>query len=165
MKFNLCFATLMLFVLLASCNSNAVKRAADTTNTEHTPQNSHPANTASIPAGNMQYCFFYTEGTQAQDTTKVNIIINHNKVNGTMSWLPKEKDARKGKLVGTLHGNVISAVWYFNQEATADTMRVEFLLRGNELAQKPYKYDAKTGRQQTDEGAAYSMLYHMENCK
>jgi hypothetical protein len=81
-----------------------------------------------------------------------------------MSWLPKEKDARKGTLTGTLKGNAIKAVWTFMQEGTKDTLNVEFQLRGNALAQKPYQYDAKTGRQQTDNKADYSVIYSMKNC-
>jgi hypothetical protein len=122
------------------------------------------ANAADAPVVNMQYCFYHTDGTAAQDTTMVNMLINGSKVTGKMSWLPKEKDARKGTITGTLSGNAIKAVWAFAQEGSKDTMNVEFQLRGNALAQKPYSYDAKTGRQQTNTNADYSVIYNMKNC-
>ncbi|WP_184550437.1 hypothetical protein [Mucilaginibacter sp. FT3.2] len=151
--------------LLASCKGTNNKRITDTTNTTSISRDTQATAALNAPNSNMEYCFFYTDGTHAQDTTMVNIHINHNKVTGTINWLPKEKDARKGTLNGTLTGNTINAVWAFNQEGSADTMHVEFRLRGNALAQKPYRYNTKTGRQQTDNTASYSVLYHMKNCK
>ena len=64
-------------------------------------------------------------------------IINANKVNGDMNWLPKEKDRRKGTLSGTLNGDKIEAVWSFMQEGMKDTLAVEFKLSAQQLAQKP----------------------------
>ena len=122
------------------------------------------ANAADAPVVNMQYCFYHTDGTQAQDTTSISMLINGNKVTGKMSWLPKEKDTRKGTIEGTLKENAIKAVWTFTQEGTKDTMTVDFQLRGNALAQKPYQYDTKTGRQQTNEKAEYTVIYNMKNC-
>ena len=82
-----------------------------------------------------------------------------------MDWLPKEKDARKGSLMGNLNGNVIKALWTYGQEGRTDTLSVEFQLRGNQLAQKPYRYDPKTGKQQTNSTADYTVIYSMKNCR
>jgi len=149
-------------MMAASCSGNH-NNTADTLSTGG-KKDTMLANEADAPMVNMQYCFYHTDGKQAQDTTMVNMLINGGKVTGKMSWLPKEKDARKGTLTGSLNGNAIKAVWTFVQEGSKDTMSVEFQLRGNALAQKPYRYDAKTGRQQTNTGADYNVIYNMKNC-
>ena len=149
-------------LIVAACSGNQ-SRGSNTVNSKSDQKDTLKANTDAPPV-NMQYCFYHTDGTQAQDTTAVNLMINGNKVTGKMSWLPKEKDARKGTIDGTLNGNTIKAVWAFMQEGTKDTLSVEFQLRGNALAQKPYQYDAKTGRQQTNTRADYSVIYSMKNC-
>jgi major membrane immunogen (membrane-anchored lipoprotein) len=151
-------------MLLASCSGSGNSNNADTS-AKTSPADTQLTGTPNAPAVNMQYCFFHTDGKEGQDTTKVSIFINGEKVTGDMSWLPKEKDARKGTLTGVLNGNAIKAIWSFNQEGSKDTMTVEFQLRGNALAQKAYKYDTKTGRQQTDGASRYNVLYSMKNCK
>ncbi len=163
MKINL---YLMLAVgMMASCAGNGNNSTDDTSGTKIAPADTQLSSAPGTPAVNMQYCFFHTDGTQAQDTTKVSMLINDDKVTGNMQWLPKEKDARKGTLSGTLKGNAIKALWTFNQEGKPDTMTVEFQLRGNALAQKPYKYDTKTVKEQTDASADYKVIYNMTNCK
>jgi hypothetical protein len=163
MKINLYLVGLM--ALMASCTGNGSSDSNDTSNTKISPVDTQLASAPGSPAVNMQYCFFHIDGTQAQDTTKVSMLINGDKVTGNMQWLPKEKDARKGTLTGTLSGNAIKALWTFNQEGKPDTMTVEFQLRGNALAQKPYKYDTKTGKEQTNAAADYNVVYNMTNCK
>jgi len=163
MKINVCL--LLGLAFMASCNAGGSNAGStDTTNTKSSQKDAEPANAEAAPVVNMRYCFFYTDGAHAQDTTKVSMLINGDKVTGEMSWLPKEKDAKKGIITGTLNNNIIKATWTFNQEGVKDTMRVEFQLRGNALAQKPYKYDTKTGRQQTNSAAGFSVLYNMKNC-
>ena len=159
MKIKLCL--LLAGALTASCSGNNSKNK-DSTSVSN--MDTLQATAADAPPVNMQYCFYHTDGTQAQDTTSISMLINGDKVTGKMSRLPKEKDARKGTIEGTLKENVIKAVWTFMQEGTKDTMTVDFQLRGNALAQKPYQYDAKTGRQQTNEKAEYSVIYNMKNC-
>ncbi|WP_162996464.1 hypothetical protein [Mucilaginibacter celer] len=161
MKFQL---GLISFIALAvaSCSGNSGNKNGDTTLSK---SDTAIANAPDAPAVNMEYCFYTTEGTASQDTTKVNLHINGNKVTGDMDWLPKEKDARKGTLMGNLNGNVINALWTYGQEGSSDTLSVEFQLRGNQLAQKPYKYDGETGKPKTDNTAGYSVIYNMKNCK
>lgn len=159
-KIQLCL--LVAGMMAASCSGNH-SNTADTVSSGG-KKDTMLANAADAPVVNMQYCFYHTDGTAAQDTTTVNMLINGNKVTGKMNWLPKEKDARKGTIEGKLSGNAIKAVWTFAQEGSKDTMTVEFQLRGNALAQKPYSYDAKTGRQRTNTNAEYSIIYNMKNC-
>lgn len=163
MKINLYLVALT--ALMASCTGNGSSDSNDTSSIKISPGDTQLASAPGSPAVNMQYCFFHTDGTQAQDTTKVSMLINGDKVTGNMQWLPKEKDARKGTLAGTLNGNAIKALWTFNQEGSTDTMTVEFQLRGNALAQKSYKYNAKTGREQTNFASDYKVIYNMTNCK
>lgn len=162
MKIKLCL--LLAGALAASCSGNHTNNTADSSATGVNPKDTALANAADAPPVNMQYCFYHTEGTQNQDTTAVNILINGDKVTGKMSWQPKEKDIKKGTIEGTLKGNAIKATWTFMQEGVKDTMTVEFQLRGNGLAQRPYVYDAKTGREQTNAKADYSIVYNMKNC-
>ncbi|MDN3547096.1 hypothetical protein [Mucilaginibacter aquaedulcis] len=159
MKIKLCL--LLAGALAASCSGNNSK---NNDSASVSSKDTLPATAADAPPVNMQYCFYHTDGTQAQDTTSVSMLINGNKVTGKMSWIPKEKDARKGTIEGTLKENAIKAVWTYGQEGSKDTMTVDFQLRGNALAQKPYKYDAKTGRQLTNEKADYTVIYSMKNC-
>ncbi|MFD0792182.1 hypothetical protein ACFQZX_01060 [Mucilaginibacter litoreus] len=146
---------------MASCAGNGNK-GTDTTMVS--PQ--HTSDTAALnaPAQNMEYCFIHTEGTSNQDTTAVHLKFNANNVTGEMKWIPKEKDARKGTLSGTIKGDIIKAVWAFMQEGTKDSIAVEFKLSAQQLAQKPYKVDTNTGRQLTDESAEYSVIYKLDNC-
>ena len=159
-KIKLCL--LVAGMMAASCSGNHSNNT-DTLGTAG-KKDTALANAADAPVVNMQYCFYHTDGNAAQDTTTVSILINGNQVTGKMNWLPKEKDARKGTISGKLNGNAIKALWTFNQEGSKDTMSVEFQLRGNALAQKPYSYDAKTGREQTNTKADYSVIYNMKNC-
>ncbi|MEB0263593.1 MULTISPECIES: hypothetical protein [unclassified Mucilaginibacter] len=145
---------------LASCTGNGNK-GTDTTKT--VAEDTSKAATLNAPAQNMEYCFLLTEGTSNQDTTAIHLIINAEKVNGEMQWLPKEKDARKGTLEGTMKGNDIKAVWTFMQEGTKDTMAVAFQLSAQELGQKPFKV-TKDGRQETDGAAGYTIIYKLDNC-
>jgi hypothetical protein len=104
-------------------------------------------------------CFLRTEGNNNQDTTSIELVIKNNKVTGLMNWMPYEKDSRKGKLEGTIKDDIIQVVWSFVQEGITDTMELQFKLQNNTLLQKPLKADPKTGRQQTDETADYTLAY------
>lgn len=147
---------------LASCSGNGRKSGDSVTNGD-TARDTSLATGLNTPAQNMEYCFVHTDGTSAQDTTSVHLVINANKVSGDMNWIPAEKDARKGKLLGTLNGDKINAVWSFGQEGTQDTMAVEFKLSSQQLAQKPL-VAGSNGRQQTDKKADYSVVYNLDNC-
>jgi hypothetical protein len=146
---------------LASCAGNASKNA-DTV--AGAGADTSTANAAAIPAKNMEYCFVHTDGTSAQDTTAVHLVINDGKVSGDLNWIPKEKDRRKGTLDGTMQGDVIKATWAFMQEGTKDTMAVEFKLSSQQLAQKPLVFNKANGRQQTDTKADYTVIYNLDNC-
>ncbi|QHS57603.1 hypothetical protein GWR56_19390 [Mucilaginibacter sp. 14171R-50] len=145
---------------LASCTGNGNKNA-DTT--AAISKDTMQAGQLDAPAQNMEYCFLRTEGTSNQDTTAVHLSTKGDKVTGEMQWIPKEKDARKGMLNGTISGNEIKAVWTFMQEGMKDSIAVDFELSAQQLLQKPFKVTAD-GRQVTDEAAAYSITYQIDNC-
>lgn len=146
----------------ASCAGNG-NNGADTLKTDSGTDTSY-ATKLNTPAQNMEYCFIHTDGTSAQDTTAVHLVINANKVSGDMNWMPKEKDSRKGKLLGTLDGDNIKAVWSFMQEGMKDSIALEFKLSSQQLAQKPLVFNSSDGRQQTDIKSGYTVMYNMDNC-
>lgn len=111
------------------------------------------------PEEDRLYCFIRTEGTDNQDTITVHFIINMNKVEGKMKWIPKEKDGRDGILSGEIADNIIAATWYYTQEGIQDSMAVDFKLSEQELAQKPLKVNRTTGRQETDITADYTVIF------
>lgn len=150
---------------LASCTGNGTKISEDTLKGMNDQEDTSQATMLNTPAQNMEYCFIHTDGTNAQDTTAVHLVINANKVSGDMSWLPKEKDRRKGTLSGMLNGDKIRAVWSFMQEGMKDTIAVEFKLSAQELAQKPMNLNAATGREQVNTNADYVVIYKLDNCK
>jgi hypothetical protein len=145
---------------LASCGGNGNK---GTDTTKAATADTSKAATLNAPAQNMEYCFMRTEGTSNQDTTAVHLVIKAGVVGGEMQWMPKEKDARKGTLTGTMNGNDIKAVWTFMQEGVKDTMAVAFQLSSQQLGQKPFKV-TKDGRQETDGAAGYTLMYKLDNC-
>jgi hypothetical protein len=147
----------------ASCAGNSQK-GADTVITDSSQADTALATNLNTPAQNMEYCFMRTEGTNAQDTTAIHLIINGGKVSGDMKWIPKEKDSRKGTLTGTIEGNDIKAVWSFMQEGMTDTLAVAFKLSAQQLAQKPSVYNKQNGREQLDKNADYTLIYKLDNC-
>lgn len=110
------------------------------------------------------YCFVRIEGTANQDSTMVNLTVKGSEVTGQMNWLPKEKDSRKGSLHGALAGDQITAVWSFMQEGVKDSITISFKLQPHMLMQKPLKTNTKTGREETDEAADYSVAYKEVAC-
>lgn len=105
-------------------------------------------------------CFVRTEGNGNQDTTSIELVIKDDKVSGQMYWHPFEKDSRKGSLNGTLKGDTVYATWAFMQEGMQDTLALQFLIKDDKLMQRPLKLNAKTGREQTDNTAAFTLLHN-----
>jgi len=141
-------------IALAACTSNRDKNTvADTT-----AKADSTAKPAEVEATSM--CFLRTEGKDNKDTTSTELVIKDNKVSGQMYWHPFEKDSRKGSLNGTLKGDTVYAVWGFMQEGMQDTMALQFLIKGDNLMQKPLKLNTQTGRQQTDNAADFTLLHH-----
>jgi hypothetical protein len=156
---------LICVLALASCTGNGTKNSNDIIKSTNDQEYTSQATTLNTSAQNMEYCFIHTDGTNAQDTTAVHLVINANRVSGDMSWLPKEKDRHKGTLSGKLKGDKIIAVWRFMQEGMKDTLAVEFKLSAQGLDQKPMNLNTATGREQINTQADYSVIYKLDNCE
>lgn len=141
---------------LASCGGNSDQKSKTS---EMDARDTTLALAEDAPQPDGLYCFIRTEGTRNQDTTTVYFVVEGNQVEGEMNWVPYEKDSRRGKLKGTISGNEITAVWTYMQEGMQDSIPVLFRLSPQQLAQKPLKANAATGRQETDKTVDYSLLY------
>jgi hypothetical protein len=159
MKRIILFGIASLFIVACSSNTNKSGKtdtviAGDTlAKAKSTPTTNNTPTVTSL-------CFLRIEGKGKSDTTSIELVIKGNKVTGQMNWLPYQKDSRKGTLEGTIKGDTLQAKWSFMQEGTKDTMNLKFKLDGGQLSQKPLKLNPKTGRDQTDDKAAYSISYN-----
>jgi predicted SnoaL-like aldol condensation-catalyzing enzyme len=142
-----CIATLF----LAACTSSTKTEVTDSLGSNDTLV-ADGKDTAEV----YSVCFLNSMG---KDSTAVELMVKGDKVTGHLNWMPYEKDSRKGTLEGTIKDDTIRANWTFMQEGMTDTLAVNFLLKGETLAQKPLKFNSKTGREQTDEAAAYTISY------
>ncbi len=144
-----CIASLF----LAACTSSTKTEVTDTTTTiTKDTVLADGRDTAEV----YSVCFLHTMG---KDSTAVELMVKGDKVTGHLNWLPYEKDSRKGTLEGAIQNDTVRANWSFMQEGMKDTIAVNFLLKGETLAQKPLKFNSKTGREQTDEKAGYTITY------
>ena len=144
----------LIAVTIAACSSpDGKQETADTTVKTDSP---------AIPADSeaTSLCFLRTDGNGNRDTTSTELLIKDKTVTGQMYWHPFEKDSRKGTLAGTLKGDTVYAVWSFMQEGMQDTMALQFLIKGSDLLQKPLKLNTKSGREQTDNAAVFTVLHH-----
>lgn len=144
----------------AACSSPDTKKVnSDSTALDGTltAKTGAPKTTDTIAITSL--CFVRTEGMKSQDSTTINLVMKGSNVTGEMIWTPYEKDSRKGILSGTRKDDMITAVWTFKQEGMTDTIGVEFKLAKDQLSQKPLITNPKTGRQQTDKSAGYTVVY------
>jgi hypothetical protein len=153
-----CIASL----LIASCSSNNGKSVNKDSPDANAADTGKVATATGKPVASS-LCFLRTEGKTNQDSISIELVIENNKVTGRMNWMPYQKDSRKGTLDGTVKGDTINAVWSFMQEGMKDTLNLKFKLSNNELLQKPLKLNVKTGREQTDESAGYTLNYEASN--
>lgn len=143
---------LVVAVIITSCNSAGDKSEAAALDTLTTARAPRTPNAHAL-------CFLRTDGNNNRDTTSIELVIKDDKITGLMNWMPYQKDSRKGKLQGTIKNDSIQAIWSFMQEGMTDTLNLQFKLQNNNLLQKPLKVDPKSGRQQTDKAADYTLAY------
>lgn len=159
MKFTRPSAALLLCCLLyIACNTNQKtgSTSSDTTMITDSSQN--------IASQTDTLCFRNLGGTKNQDTTYLKFIVQSDRVTGSMSWMPYEKDARRGTITGTKTGETINAVWNFMQEGVTDSVKVSFSMSGNKLMQQEFTTDTATGRQVLTADAPYSIQYTQIDC-
>jgi hypothetical protein len=140
---------------MAACSSNTNNQAK----TDTVGGSDATAQTNNIPTVSS-LCFLRTAGKANRDSTSIELVIKGDKVSGQMNWLPYQKDSRKGTLDGMIKGDSIQAKWSFMQEGMQDTINLKFKLNNDQLVQKPLKLNVKTGRDQTDESADYTLAYN-----
>jgi hypothetical protein len=149
---------------IISCSSNPNKQSkTDSTVVSDTVVKTQPAVQSNKTPAASSLCFLRTDGKNNQDSTSIELVIKGNKVSGQMNWMPYQKDSRKGKLDGIIAGDTIKATWAFMQEGMPYTLGLKFKLDKDQLTQKPLKLNTKTGRDQTDESAGYSLSYSSSN--
>jgi hypothetical protein len=137
---------------MASCNSDSSTGRA---------QN----NTKDSTSGTNKLCFQRLEGLSNQDTTLVNFTLQGSKVTGEMTWLPHEKDSRKGTIKAEKDGDIITGIWLYMQEGTPDTLAVEFKLSEYKLLQKTFGIDKTTGRSILTDTSTFSIPFEKTDCK
>lgn len=150
------FLGLASVLVVSACSSPASKQGDTDSASSKSDTSASLASAAKSDSAISSLCFIHTEG---KDSTSIELVVNGDKVTGIMNWLPYQKDARKGKLDGKLHGDTARVTWSFMQEGMTDTLNLNFLLKKDQLSQKPLKLNKQTGRQQTDEAAGYSSKY------
>lgn len=159
---HICFAAAGLFFLCYACHQkqapNKHSNWADSSFTDNS--------TVSNETDKLEkFCFTQEKSTQSKDSSFVYLSILGNKVSGEFSWIPFEKDSRRGSLNGIKKGDTIDVVWTFTQEGMEDTLRTVFLLEKDKLKQKPYVVNQQNGRQFTDDQSDFSLSYQKVNCK
>ena len=122
------------------------------------------ANNTSNGSQTDTLCFQRISGMKSQDTATVQLLIQNNNVSGRFSTIPFEKDRRIGTLTGTLRDSIIYATWMYMQEGMTDSLKVEFKLSQNKLAQKTLGVDLKTGIQAITDTSTFSLVYNKIKC-
>lgn len=153
MKINNLIIPVSIALAMAACTSSEKKENIGDTVINATT----PATPTEVEATSL--CFLRTDGKTNKDTTSIELVIKDDKVSGQMYWHPFEKDSRKGTLSGTKKGDSVNVVWSFMQEGMQDTIGLQFLLKEENLMQKPLKLNTQTGREQTDQSAGFTLEY------
>lgn len=162
---NMKYFALFIIVALAAgaCSSPATKVVQTTTANDTAATTDTTITQANGPAAVSSLCFLRTEGNRNQDSTTIELVVKNDTITGEMNWLPSLKDGRRGFLKGKKDKDIIRAMWTYKQEGITDSMAVEFKLTGEQLSQKQFKTDPKTGKQLTDDAAGYTVMYRSSN--
>lgn len=150
------FTALIGASFLFACQQNAENRS-DTADSTAQRQ-------AGVPDAEQKHCFIRFDGDQQQDSSFLQLVVRGQAVSGTYNYIPHEKDARRGTVLGTAVDDTLDLVWTFKQEGVQDTMRVVFLLENEKLLRKSLSVDATTGRQVTLDSSKFSEIYERIDC-
>ena len=123
-------ALFIIFLSLAAC-----KDASDKKDKQPMEEvNSETTNEKEVI--NDKLCFqndyVYNDDKSMKDFLKLVLNIDDQKVLGTYDWLPAEKDQRKGKLIGILEKDLVTADYIFSQEGVIDTVEVKIIISPEE---------------------------------
>jgi hypothetical protein len=108
-----------MLLLFTACNQAGTTGNNDSTSTEE-------ASTENTIAG----CYNKISG---RDTSKLSLVIDDNKVNGTLEYRIYEKDKNSGVITGTLQDNILRATYEFQSEGLKSTRDVVFKLMGEQV--------------------------------
>lgn len=105
-------------------------------------------------------CFLHCDGLHNEDTSAIQLIIQDHDVEGSMMYIPYEKDASIGYIKGRIDGNnIIHAGWVYEQEGIEDRVEVEFQLKETTLLEKERIYNTTTGKEELDHKKGYTFEY------
>jgi len=89
-----------------------------------------------LPSKLDTFCFEKREGLKLEDVTSVKLIISSDSVNGTMEWLPFEKDGAVGTLKGIKKGDELFVTFNYVIEGSNQLEDMIFKIEGDTLYQK-----------------------------
>jgi hypothetical protein len=154
---NFRYGLLFLPIGLLACNGNQPQGGS-------TPLGSVYEQKPVMVVQKKDLCFLRADGAGNRDTMKVHLAINGTLVEGSMDYMPYEKDARRGLLSGTVTDDIIKVRWTFSQEGLKDTLSLDLRLTEEALLQRPLKPNPETGREETDISADYGQPMPRINC-
>ncbi len=157
-RLNILFAATL---SITACTST-IEKSGDTTNT---PDTVNLPNTGASDSVRKTLCFQRLSGTANQDTTSLKLFLEGAKVTGDFGHYPAEKDKRMGKIIASQNGELIKGIWIYMQEGINDTLPVEFKIDGDNLVQKNYTINSKTGREVFSEASAFNIEFDRISCK
>jgi hypothetical protein len=145
-------------ILLASCIGNEQQQKKNTDNALKV------VTEVSTNTGDTS-CYLRTIGDRNEDSSILQLIVKNDVVTGSLQYLPYQKDARKGTLIGQKDGDIINAQWTYMQEGMEDTLTVSFKFKEGALYQKPNIFKPKLNHEVLDPRTDYELKYEKMNCK
>jgi hypothetical protein len=117
-------------ILLSACNQAGNTGKNDSTATDNT-----------IQQGAVASCYNKISG---RDTVKLSLVMDEDKVNGTLEYNIYEKDKNTGVIAGTMQDNILRATYEFQSEGVKSTRNVVFKIMGEQA------YEAQADSLTTD---------------
>ncbi|SIN73667.1 hypothetical protein [Chitinophaga niabensis] len=105
-------------ILLSACNQAGTGSKNDSSATENT-----------TPQGAVASCYNKING---RDTVKLSLVVDEDKVNGTLEYNIYEKDKNTGVITGTMEDNILRATYEFQSEGVKSTRNVVFKIMGDQ---------------------------------
>ena len=105
--------------LLSACNQAGTGNKNDSTAMQNTTGQQ----------GAIASCYSKITG---RDTIKLSLVVDDDKVNGTLEYNIYEKDRNTGVIAGTLQDNILRATYEFQSEGVKSTRNVVFKIMGEQ---------------------------------
>lgn len=144
---------LMLFNTLISCQN-------ETDLSEENTKSVATVAEKNIAPKSDTLCFLHCDGLHNEDTSAIQLIIKDQDIEGSMMYIPYEKDAQIGYIKGRIDANnIIHAGWIYEQEGMEDKVEVEFQLKESSLLEKDRIYNPTTGKEELNHNKGYTIEY------